>query len=122
MTDQRCDAMGALAAAQQAADGIMALEGFEATAGVQALDAAMPAGRATLDEVLTFLKFHASITGAESVLAVIGVDDPRYGVIAERNVEQRELLRRMAIEMDGAVRVAFDLRVRAIPAATRTEF
>jgi hypothetical protein len=101
--------MVALAAAQQATDGIMALEGFEASAGVQALDAAMLAGRATLDEVLSFLKLHAAITGAESVLAAIGVDDPRYGVISARKLEQRELLRNMAIKMDGAVRVAFDL-------------
>jgi hypothetical protein len=109
MTTQRPDSMAQLADAQHAADGIMALEGFEASPGVQALDAAMLAGRATMDEVLTFLKLHAAITGAESVLAAIGVDDPRYSLIAARKVEQCELLRNMAINMDGAVRVAFDL-------------
>jgi hypothetical protein len=109
MSEGPHDPIAQLAAAQRAVDGIMALEGFEASAGMQALDAAMLAGRANLDEVLAFLKLHAAITGADSVLAAIGEGDPRFGVISARRGEQQELLREMAIGMDGAVRVAFDL-------------
>lgn len=109
MTEATNEALTRLAAAQRAADGIMALEGFEASAGMQALDDAMLAGRASLDEVLAFLKLHAAITGADSVMTAIGEGDPRIQVIAARRAEQHALLREMAIRMDGAVRVAFDL-------------
>jgi len=109
MTNPSNEALARLAAAQRAADGIMALEGFEASAGMQALDGAMLAGRASLDDVLAFLKLHAAITGADSVLAAIGEGDPRFHVIAVRRAEQHAMLRDMAIGMDGTVRVAFDL-------------
>lgn len=91
------------------ADAIMGLEGFEPTPGMRALDAAMLAGRATTDDVVAFLKLHAAITGAASVLEQLGTDDPRHGVIAQHLTEQHEQLRQMAIQMDGAVRVAFGL-------------
>lgn len=90
-------------------DAIFGLEGFEPSVGMQALDAAMLAGRATIEDVAAFLGLHARMTGAESVLRQIGVEDPRHAVIAQRLVEQREQLRSMAIHMDGAVRVAFNL-------------
>lgn len=90
-------------------DAIFGLEGFEPSDGMKALDAAMLAGRATIDDVGRFLGLHARIAGAVSVLQQISHDDPRHAVIAHRLVEQREQLRAMAIHMDGAVRVAFAL-------------
>lgn len=96
------DAMGQV-------DAIFGLEGFEPSVRMQALDAAMLAGRATIEDVAAFLGLHARITGAESVLRQIGEEDPRHAVIAQRLAEQREQLRAMAIHMDGAVRVAFNL-------------
>lgn len=90
-------------------DGIMSMSDFEPTDRMKALDEAMLSGRATLDEVLQFVKLHAVLAGANSVLEVLPQDDPMYGVIEDRSIDQRDALTRMAIKMDGAVRVAFGL-------------
>jgi hypothetical protein len=98
-----------LMAHMQQADAIMGIEGFELTERMKALDAAVLAGRATQAEVLAFVKLNATLAGARSVLQAMPENDPRYAVIEQRYEEQRDALRRMAIRMDGAVRVAFDL-------------
>jgi hypothetical protein len=98
-----------LKAAMEQADAIVGLEGFERSAGMQALDNAMLAGRASLKEVGLFVDLHAKMVGARSVLAQLEQGDPRRAVIAARYQEQFEQLRTMAINMDGAVRVAFGL-------------
>ena len=93
----------------QQADAIMRVDGFELTERMQALDAAMLAGRATQAEVLAFVKLNATLAGARCVLQAMPTDDPRHAVIEQRYEEQQDALRRMAIRMDGAVRVAFGL-------------
>lgn len=93
----------------QQADAIMGIEGFELTERMKALDAAVLAGRATQAEVLAFVKLNATLVGARSVLEAMPGDDPRYMVIEQRYEGQLDTLRRMAIRMDGAVRVAFGL-------------
>ena len=95
--------------AMQQADAIMGVEGFALTERMKALDAAVLAGRATQAEVLDFVKLNATLAGARSVLLALPSNDPRHDVIERRYEEQRDVLRRMANRMDGAVRVAFDL-------------
>lgn len=98
-----------LAKHMQQTDAIMSADGFELTERTKALDAAMLAGRATQADVLAFVKLNAALAGARSVLRVMPMDDPRHAVIERRFDEQQDVLRRMAIRMDGAVRVAFNL-------------
>jgi hypothetical protein len=98
-----------LIAAMEQADAIVGLEGFERSAGMQALDNAMLAGRASLQEVGAFVELHAKLVGARSVLAQLAQGDSRRAVIASRYQDQVAQLRAMAIRMDGAVRVAFGL-------------
>ena len=103
------DAVSKLQAAMQQADAIMGLEGFEISAGMRALDQALLAGRASLQEVCAFIELRAKLVGAQSVLGQIGKGDSRRSVIETRYQEQLTQLRGMAISMDGAVRVAFGL-------------
>lgn len=103
------DPTSRLAAAMQQADAIVGLEGFERSDGMQALDTAMLAGRASLQEVGIFVDLHAKMVGARSVLMQLEEGDPRRPVIEERYQQQAQELRAMAIKMDGAVRVAFGL-------------
>ena len=103
------DAVSKLRTAMQQADAIMGLEGFERSLGMRALDEAVLAGRATLQEVSTFIELQAKMVGAQSVLKQIGQGDSRRSVIETRYQEQLAQLRGMAISMDGAVRVAFGL-------------
>lgn len=103
------DTVNKLRAAMQQADAIMGLEGFERSAGMRALDEALLAGRASLQEVSTFIELQAKMVGAQSVLKQIGQGDSRRSVIEARYQEQLIQLRGMAINMDGAVRVAFGL-------------
>lgn len=98
-----------LRAAMQQADAIMGLEGFEQTAGMRALDQALLAGRASLQDVSAFIELHAKLVGAQSVLKQLGPGDDRRAVIEARYQDQVAQLRAMAIRMDGAVRVAFGL-------------
>jgi hypothetical protein len=98
-----------LQAAMAQTDAIMALEGFERSPGIEALDAAILAGRASLSDAGQFIALHAKMVGAQSVLAQIGQDDSRRAVIEARYQEQLAQLRSMAITMDGAVRVAYGL-------------
>lgn len=93
----------------QQADAIMGLDGFERSAGMRALDEALLAGRASLQEVSTFIRLQAKMVGAQSVLKEIGQGDSRRAVIEARYQEQLTQLRNLAISMDGAVRVAFGL-------------
>jgi hypothetical protein len=103
------DRMNKLQAAMQQADAIMGLEGFERSAGMRALDEALLAGRASLQDVSAFIELQAKLVGAQSVLKQIGQGDDRRAVIEARYQEQLAQLRGMAIRMDGAVRVAFGL-------------
>ena len=103
------DSVDTLRAAMQQADAIMGLEGFERSAGMRALDEALLAGRASLQEVSAFIELQAKMVGARSVLKQIAQDDSRRPVIEARYREQLAQLRGMAIRMDGAVRVAFAL-------------
>lgn len=98
-----------LQAAMAQTDAIMALEGFERSPGIEALDAAILAGRASVSEASQFIALHAKMVGAQSVLAQIAPNDNRRAVIESRYKEQLAQLRSMAITMDGAVRVAFGL-------------
>lgn len=108
-TEPMSDTADKLRSDMQRVDSIMALEGFERSEGMRALDEAMLAGRASMGEVASFLLLQAKLVGAESVLKQIGQGDERHSVIEERSKQQQEELRRMAIAMGGAVRVAFDL-------------
>jgi hypothetical protein len=103
------DSSLALLASMEQTDAIMALEGFERSAGMRALDEAMLSGRASVRDVRDFLMLHAKLLAARSILAQIGQGDDRRAVIEVRYREQAERLRNMAIAMDGAVRVAFNL-------------
>lgn len=98
-----------LKAAMEQADAIVGLEGYERSAGMKALDNAMLAGRASLKEVGVFVDLNAKMVGARSVLSQLKQDDPRRAVIESRYQEQLEQLQVMAVNMDGAVRVAFGL-------------
>lgn len=98
-----------LKAAMEQADAIVGIEGFKRSAGMKALDHAMLAGRASLKEVGIFVDLNAKMIGARSVLSQLKQDDPRRSVIEVRYLEQLEQLRAMAVNMDGAVRVAFGL-------------
>ena len=46
---------------------------------------------------------------ARSILEQIGKQDPRYLAIAQRTDEHENVLRDMAIAMDGSIRLAFEL-------------
>ncbi len=98
-----------MAAVFQQTNAVMALEGFEKTPAMESLQAAVLAGRATLNEVETFVLLEAKIAGARCTLDAIGPSDPRFAVIAERINVHVEQLRAMAVTMGGAVRVAHGL-------------
>jgi hypothetical protein len=91
------------------ANGLMNADGFQESERSKALDAALLSGRATTADVLSFVKLNAALASARAVLETIPASDPRKSVIAERYIAQRAALRDMAIQMDGAVRVAFGL-------------
>jgi hypothetical protein len=95
--------------AMDCADGVMTVEGFEKSAGMKAIDEALLNRRCSLEEARTFLLLHAHVLSAQAVLQHLGNDDPRFEVISQRCQKQTQQLRLMAIEMDGAVRVAFGL-------------
>lgn len=98
-----------VAASMQQVDSVMALEGFEKSEAMKALDAAILAGRTTVAGAAQFLVLHSRILAARAVLGSIGPDDERYATIRARCDEQTEALRSLAVDMDGAVRVAFGL-------------
>lgn len=93
----------------QEADGIMALEGFVKTAPMIALDEAYIQGQITLDQKRDFLLLEARITGAKSVLACIGNDDPRFADITQRCQVHEGELRSLAVKMGHGIGVAFGL-------------
>jgi hypothetical protein len=88
---------------------LMRMEGMEANERSRALDQAMLAGRASLAEVGEFLRLYAKLVAADEVLKVIGTNDDRYEGIVRNRALNREIVREMAVKMDGAVRVAFEL-------------
>lgn len=98
-----------VAESMQQVDSVMALEGFEKSEAMKALDAAILARRTTVAGAAHFLVLHSRIVAARAVLTSIGPDDERYGVIRARCDEQVGALRGLAVEMDGSVRVAFGL-------------
>jgi hypothetical protein len=98
-----------LANSMQQVDAVMRLEGFEKSEAMKALDAAILTKRTTVAGAARFLVLHAHIVSARSILASIGPTDARHETIQARCTEQEEALRALAIEMDGAVRVAFGL-------------
>lgn len=100
---------GTVAESMRQVDALMAFHNFEKTEAMKALDAAILAGRTTVAGAAQFLVLHSRIVAARSVLASIGAEDERYGTIHARCEEQIQTLRAMAVDMDGAVRVAFGL-------------
>lgn len=93
----------------QQVDSVMALEGFEKSEAMRALDSAILAGRTTVAGAAQFLVLHSRIVAARAILSSIGPDDERYETIRARCDEQVEALRGLAVDMDGSVRVAFGL-------------
>lgn len=95
-----------MAAIFRQTNAVMAIEGFEKTPAMESLQAAVLAGRATLNEAEAFALLKAKIMGARCTLEATSPNDPRFAVIAERLNVDVEQLKAMAISMGGAVRVA----------------
>lgn len=90
-------------------DAIMGFEGFEKTADVAALDAAVQAGRITRAESTQFLVLAARLTGAQSVMKAIGPDDMRHAQIARHYAANLDKLREIAGRCGPDVVAAFGL-------------
>ena len=98
-----------MAAIFRQTNAVMAIEGFEKTPTMESLQAAVLAGRATLNEAEAFVLLEAKIAGTRCTLEAISPSDPRFTVIADSLNVHVEQLRAMAISMGGTVRVAHGL-------------
>lgn len=88
---------------------IMAFEGFEITPQKRALDAALLAGRATINQTMEFTLLKVNLDAAQSILESIGAGDARHATIMARCAQEREALRSMAQAMGGDVSRAHGL-------------
>ena len=98
-----------MAAIFRQTNALMALEGFEKTPAMESLQAAVLAGRATLNEAEAFVLLEAKIAGTRCALEASGPNDPQFAVTTDQLKAHVEQLRAMAISMGGTVRVAHGL-------------
>ena len=98
-----------MAAVFRQTNAVMAIEGFEKTPAMESLQAAVLAGRATLNEAEAFVLLEAKIAGTRCTLEAISPSDPQFAVTTDQLKAYVEQLRAMAISMGGTVRVAHGL-------------